>query len=94
MHPSFTRELKKCEKERKNRIEREERRERITTATTSLNYRKLSFYALKRPYHLHCVVARPSSEVKQRRARIAVGWETAWERRSSSLLRSFKSMQN
>ena len=32
-----------------------------------------------RPYHLEHTASRPLSEVKQGRARLVLGWETAWE---------------
>ena len=35
----------------------------------------------QRPYHVESTASRPISEVKQRRARLVLGWETAWEHR-------------
>ena len=32
-----------------------------------------------RPYHVECTGSRPITEVKQRRAWLVLGWETAWE---------------
>ena len=34
-----------------------------------------------RPYHAECTRSRPITEVKQRRARLVLGWVTAWEYR-------------
>ena len=34
-----------------------------------------------RPYHVENTRSRPITEVKQRRARLVLGWETAWEYR-------------
>ena len=39
-----------------------------------------SFYRL-RPYHVECTGSRLITEVKQRRARLVLGWVTAWEHR-------------
>ena len=39
-----------------------------------------SFYRL-RPYHVECTGSRLITEVKQRRARLVLGWVTAWESR-------------
>ena len=39
-----------------------------------------SFYRL-RPYHVECTGSRLITEVKQRRARLVLGWVTAWEYR-------------
>ena len=36
-----------------------------------------------RPYHAEYTGSRPITEVKQRRARLVLGWETAWEYRVS-----------
>ena len=35
----------------------------------------------QRPYHVEYTGSRPITEVKQRRARIVLGWVTAWEHR-------------
>ena len=35
----------------------------------------------QRPYHVENTGSRPITEVKQRRARIVLGWVTAWEHR-------------
>jgi hypothetical protein len=32
-------------------------------------------------YHVECTGSRPITEVKQRRARLVLGWVTAWEYR-------------
>ena len=51
---------------------------------------KLTFYAQQcirylrsvqclRPYHVEHTGSRPITEVKQRRARLVLGWVTAWE---------------
>ena len=34
-----------------------------------------------RPYHVENTSSRPITEVKQRRARLVLGWVTAWEYR-------------
>ena len=34
-----------------------------------------------RPYHVENTSSRPITEVKQRRARLVLGWVTAWEHR-------------
>ena len=34
-----------------------------------------------RPYHVECTGSRLITEVKQRRARLVLGWVTAWESR-------------
>lgn len=34
-----------------------------------------------RPYHVENTGSRPITEVKQRRARLVLGWVTAWEYR-------------
>ena len=39
-----------------------------------------SLYRL-RPYHVECTGSRLITEVKQRRARLVLGWVTAWESR-------------
>ena len=33
----------------------------------------------QRPYHVENTSSRPITEVKQRWARLVLGWETAWE---------------
>ena len=33
----------------------------------------------QRPYHVESTGSRPITEVKQRRARLVLGWVTAWE---------------
>ena len=46
-------------------------------------FRKYKFpgsYRL-RPYHVENTGSRPITEVKQRRARLVLGWVTAWEYR-------------
>ena len=40
------------------------------------------------PYHVENIGSRPITEVKQRRARLVLGWVTAWEHRV--LLATFK----
>ena len=35
----------------------------------------------QRPYHVESTGSRPITEVKQRRARLVLGWVTAWEPR-------------
>ena len=35
----------------------------------------------QRPYHVENTGSRPITEVKQRRARLVLGWVTAWEHR-------------
>ena len=36
-------------------------------------------YSRQRPYHVENTSSRPITEVKQRWARLVLGWETAWE---------------
>ena len=36
-------------------------------------------YQWLQPYHVECAGSRPITEVKQRRAWLVLGWETAWE---------------
>ena len=40
-----------------------------------------NFYPIprQRPYHVEHTSSRPITEVKQRWARLVLGWETAWE---------------
>ena len=42
---------------------------------------KRTFLAVcrQRPYHVESTGSRPITEVKQRRARLVLGWVTAWE---------------
>jgi hypothetical protein len=40
-------------------------------------------YCRLRPYHVEYTSSRPITEVKQRRARLVLGWVTAWEYRVS-----------
>jgi hypothetical protein len=40
-------------------------------------------YIRLRPYHVEYTSSRPITEVKQRRARLVLGWVTAWEYRVS-----------
>ena len=45
---------------------------------------KFSLYDIRlRPYHVEYTSSRPITEVKQRRARLVLGWVTAWEYRVS-----------
>ena len=41
----------------------------------------LRLYNRLRPYHVESTGSRPITEVKQRRARLVLGWVTAWEYR-------------
>ena len=44
----------------------------------------LMFFSLpesQRPYHNESTDSRPITDVKQRRARLVLGWVTAWEHR-------------
>ena len=36
-------------------------------------------YCRQRPYRVECTGSLPTSEVKRRRARLVLGWGTAWE---------------
>ena len=36
-------------------------------------------YICCRPYHVECTGSLPTSEVKRHRARLVLGWGTAWE---------------
>ena len=47
----------------------------------------ISSACCQRPYHVKSTGSRPITEVKQRRARLVLGWVTAWEHRV--LLASF-----
>ena len=38
-------------------------------------------YRRQRPYHAEHTSSRPITEVKQHRARLVLGWVTAWEHR-------------
>ena len=40
-----------------------------------------TFISRQRPYHVEYTSSRSITEVKQRRARLVLGWETAWEHR-------------
>ena len=40
-----------------------------------------SLHLRQRPYHVENTGSRPITEVKQRRARLVLGWVTAWEHR-------------
>lgn len=40
-----------------------------------------SLFHRQRPYHVEYTGSRPITEVKQRRARLVLGWVTAWEHR-------------
>ena len=42
---------------------------------------EMSSYQCLRPYHVEHTSSRPITEVKQRRARLVLGWVTAWEHR-------------
>ena len=41
----------------------------------------ISCVSRQRPYHVESTGSRPITEVKQRRARLVLGWVTAWEHR-------------
>ena len=41
--------------------------------------RYISNICRQRPYHVESIGSRPITEVKQRRARLVLGWVTAWE---------------
>ena len=41
----------------------------------------ISSFCRQRSYHVESTGSRPIPEVKQRRARLVLGWETAWEHR-------------
>ena len=38
-----------------------------------------TYISRQRPYHVEYTSSRSITEVKQRRARLVLGWETAWE---------------
>ncbi len=42
-----------------------------------------NYHKCLRPYHVEYTSSRPITEVKQRRARLVLGWVTAWEYRVS-----------
>ena len=43
--------------------------------------RRFAYISRLRPYHVESTGSRPITEVKQRRARLVLGWVTAWEYR-------------
>ncbi len=47
----------------------------------NFKYMKKSIKLCLGPYHVECTGSRPITEVKQRRARLVLGWVTAWEYR-------------
>ena len=49
--------------------------------TTGFIYARNRWYDCLRPYHVENTGSRPITEVKQRRARLVLGWVTAWEYR-------------
>ena len=46
-------------------------------------FNKTNYKKCLRPYHVEYTSSRPITEVKQRRARLVLGWVTAWEYRVS-----------
>ena len=42
-------------------------------------YAYFLIFSRQRPYHVENTSSRPITEVKQRWARLVLGWETAWE---------------
>ena len=46
-----------------------------------LHERYISSVCRQRPYHVESTGSRPITEIKQRRARLVLGWVTAWEHR-------------
>ena len=51
------------------------------TIRTEYKYRAANAHFRLRPYHVENTGSRPITEVKQRRARLVLGWLTAWEYR-------------
>ena len=51
------------------------------TIRTEYKYRAANADSRLRPYHVENTGSRPITEVKQRRARLVLGWVTAWEYR-------------
>ena len=51
---------------------------------------KILLYFRQRPYHVEYTASRPISEVKQRRVRLVLGWETSWEYR---MLLAYRTLQ-
>ena len=49
--------------------------------STETPQRFLLVFSCQRPYHVEHTGSRPITEVKQRRARLVLGWVTAWEPR-------------
>ena len=49
--------------------------------STETQQRFLLVFSCQRPYHVEHTGSRPITEVKQRRARLVLGWVTAWEPR-------------
>ena len=57
------------------------RRPRPRFTQTTLSTQHLTTYSRQRPYHVENTGSRPITEVKQRWARLVLGWVTAWEHR-------------
>ena len=51
------------------------------SSKTKVYINKMSSCECQRPYHAESTGSRPITEVKQRRARLVLGWVTAWEHR-------------
>ena len=61
--------------------ERHKRRGEISENFESSIWRLRNSHQCLRPYHVENTSSRPITEVKQRRARLVLGWVTAWEHR-------------
>ena len=55
----------------------------IRAFSVTIDMDVLLMYVRLRPYHVEYTSSRPITEVKQRRARLVLGWVTAWEYRVS-----------
>ena len=58
---------------------------RVVTSSFMLQIKevKMDWFRRQRPYHAENTSSRPITEVKQHRARLVLGWVTAWEHRVS-----------
>ena len=57
--------------------------ERVTDGIVRVQMKGQENDCRLRPYHVEYTSSRPITEVKQRRARLVLGWVTAWEYRVS-----------
>ena len=58
--------------------------DKIEVSDENIVYQDIEMVSSRlRPYHVEYTSSRPITEVKQRRARLVLGWVTAWEYRVS-----------